>query len=119
MNNRETLVVGDVVLYKLGLELEEQSELNSSQSQQSNQNSQASSSTCTQSAGWRFKSSRAVVIACGVIHENYLDSEYCIEMKVCLCTIYFGPFSSITFEFRQFAGRQEEEQSVYCQAHGY
>ena len=84
MNDRNTLVPGDVVRYQLAFELEEQSELNSSQSQQSNQNSQASSSTCSQNAGWRFKSSRAVVIACGDIQENYLDSEYCIEMKVCV-----------------------------------
>jgi hypothetical protein len=74
MNDRQILVPGDKVRYNIAVEVDDQTE--------ASQISTASSATCSQSAFWRFRNSRAVVIAVGDVHENHLDSEYCIEMKV-------------------------------------
>jgi hypothetical protein len=119
MNNRQILVPGDVVRYTMAFEFA--AEPSEDQSQEATQNSQASSATdatCAKNAGWRFQSSRAIVIACGDIAENYLESEYCIEMKVWACTIFFGPSSSVTLEFHKLTGGAEEDKNLYCQAQG-
>lgn len=77
--------VKDAVRYKLAVDLEHlEEELNQDENSDqpaASQSSQASGITQA-AAGWRFKSSRAVVTGRGEIEANIGDTIYTIEMQV-------------------------------------